>query len=77
MSKNLKNFLKWFQEEYPELELTEIRMDWGQFCPHESNRVILTGGNKEYKAEIGIRTDSIHQTGEEDEIVWTDPRPVK
>tara|TARA_Y100000816_G_C26061966_1_gene557715 strand:- start:221 stop:475 length:255 start_codon:yes stop_codon:yes gene_type:complete len=75
MSKNLNSFLKWFQSEYEELELTEIRMDEGRFYPHESNRVILTSEEGEYNAEIGIRTDSIHQTGEEDEIVWTDPRP--
>lgn len=48
------------------------------FDPHEQTQVTLIGDdNKQYEAEIGIRTDSIHQTGEKDEIVWTDPRPVQ
>ena len=75
MPKNLKSFLKWFQSEYEKLGLTEIRMDGGRFDPHYTNRVILTSEEGKYNAEIGIRTDSIHQTGEKDEIVWTDPRP--
>ena len=86
-SKNLKNFLKWFQEEYQELGLTEIQMRPfnGRFEPHQQNRVTLTGDDGEYEAEIGIRTNTTHHDDyahrfcdghEDDEIVWTDPRPV-
>ena len=66
-SKNLKNFLKWFQEEYQELGLEEIRMRGAyRFNSSDINHVTLTGGGGEYEAEIGVREDG--------DVVWTDPR---
>jgi hypothetical protein len=73
-AKNLKNFLKWFQGNYQELGLKEIRMrrGMGRFDPSGFNWVTLTGGDGEYEAEIGVREDD-----PEPQVVWTEPRKTE